>query len=902
MIKKIPDIPLCFFCVKPAGQLGLHEVMTLELGTRVRECVQALSDDRLLAKLATCDMVAIEAKYHSSCLTQLYNRRRSYERAQYSSVSLPSSSSVDVTHGIVFAELIAYINDVRSVSDIRPVFKLVDLRKTYGNLLQQVDGEITGTASLNSTRLKDKLLEHFPYMRSQTDGHHVLMVFDDDIGTAMFKACSRDFDQDAICLSRAAEIVRHEIFGNRSKWSFNGSFKFSANCNDNSVPNTLLALVSMILQGPSIDVHSLHQHIPAAENIAQLIVFNSVQHNRSTNHNQVAVAVRHNKTQETPLPLYIGLSVHAATRKKSLIDKLFDVGVCVSYDRLMSILSDLASGVCQRFEEEQAVCPLNFKGNLFTTAAVDNIDHSPSSTSAQRSFHGTGISLQQHPDVDTPGNDRNIAFLKDVTQTKSYSNLPVAYTSVPPVRLVTDKPSVSSFTGHFTQTGMYLTDAVKADNAWLDDIWQKWQKCSFDSDSVVSWSVYNAQNPAPVQHALSLCGMLPLFHENAHNVSMIRHSMDVVKAAVSKLNPGQVPLKRNKLSFFATPKPTTASKMKSKVIAARNDSVLFSRLYIACQIRNTDLDEFFRHENQVFPPSLSDAGSLHLGTKSDLLSCLSNVCQPMLTSPCVDALVIDGAAIVNMLQPKSAGTFADYANLIFIPYIRSQLAHVKRIDIVWDRYDTVSLKGLTRAKRGFGMRRQVTESAPVPHNWHDFLRNDDNKTALFTFLAQRVSRMPKDLDKHVVVTLDTTVLTTMANYDIAQLSPCTHEEADTRIFLHVADLVRAGNSKIVIKTVDTDVVVLAIAFQQKIACLELWVALGTGQNLRYIPAHELACILGPERACALPMFHAFTGCDTVSAFIGRGKKTCWEVWNKYPDVTVIFNELSKLPPSYPIPV
>src|SRR6218665_3107955 len=65
---KIPSIPLCFFCDKPAGQLGLHEVMTLDLGTRVRECALALSDDRLLAKLATCDMVAIEAKYHSSCL------------------------------------------------------------------------------------------------------------------------------------------------------------------------------------------------------------------------------------------------------------------------------------------------------------------------------------------------------------------------------------------------------------------------------------------------------------------------------------------------------------------------------------------------------------------------------------------------------------------------------------------------------------------------------------------------------------------------------------------------------------------------------------------------------------------------------------------------------------------
>jgi len=89
-------------------------------------------------------------------------------------------------------------------------------------------------------------------------------------------ACNEDINQDAICLSRAAEIVRREIFGDRPKWSFNGSFQFPANCNDNSVPNTLLALVSMILEGPSIDVQSLQQNVHAAASIAQLIVFNSV--------------------------------------------------------------------------------------------------------------------------------------------------------------------------------------------------------------------------------------------------------------------------------------------------------------------------------------------------------------------------------------------------------------------------------------------------------------------------------------------------------------------------------------------------------------------------------------------------------------------------------------------------
>jgi hypothetical protein len=85
----------------------------------------------------------------------------------------------------------------------------------------------------------------------------------------------------------------------------------------------------------------------------------------------------------------------------------------VSNEYVMSVVTDLASGVCQQFEVDQACCPLNFKGNLFTTAAVDNSDHNPSSTNAHGSFHGTGISLQQHPGLTASGSERSLhhAFL-----------------------------------------------------------------------------------------------------------------------------------------------------------------------------------------------------------------------------------------------------------------------------------------------------------------------------------------------------------------------------------------------------------------------------------------------------------------------------------------------------------
>ena len=39
------------------------------------------------------------------------------------------------------------------------------------------------------------------------------------------------------------------------------------------------------------------------------------------------------------------------------------------------------------------------------------------------------------------------------------------------------------------------------------------------------------------------------------------------------------------------------------------------------------------------------------------------------------------------------------------------------------------------------------------------------------------------------------------------LAPCNHEEADTRIIVHIADAVSRGYDQIIVRTVDTDVVV-----------------------------------------------------------------------------------------------
>ena len=46
---------------------------------------------------------------------------------------------------------------------------------------------------------------------------------------------------------------------------------------------------------------------------------------------------------------------------------------------------------------------------------------------------------------------------------------------------------------------------------------------------------------------------------------------------------------------------------------------------------------------------------------------------------------------------------------------------------------------------------------------------------------------------------------------------------------------------------------------------------------------------------ALPFWFALTGCDFVSMFGGRGKKTAWYVWQKYPKVTEVLKRQNIFP-------
>ncbi len=119
-----------------------------------------------------------------------------------------------------------------------------------------------------------------------------------------------------------------------------------------------------------------------------------------------------------------------------------------------------------------------------------------------------------------------------------------------------------------------------------------------------------------------------------------------------------------------------------------------------------------------------------------------------------------------------------------------------------------------------------------------------------------------------------------------------HEEADTRMFLHAAHafaitFVRGSPVTVVLRTVDSDVVIAALCIFAKLLSINpagnLWILLGTGENKVSYHINAIFTNLGPDKALALAYFSTLTGCDTVSSFFNKGKKGCYKAWASLPD-------------------
>ena len=128
-----------------------------------------------------------------------------------------------------------------------------------------------------------------------------------------------------------------------------------------------------------------------------------------------------------------------------------------------------------------------------------------------------------------------------------------------------------------------------------------------------------------------------------------------------------------------------------------------------------------------------------------------------------------------------------------LPTIQAYSTKYKRKDIVFEVYRPSSLKAETRSKRG----QRVTRKGNIPSNWRNILRENDNKAELFNFLADKIARVATP---NVVIVTKEEDAVSNRTLDLTGVAPCSQEEADMQIVVHVRHATKAGSKDIAVKT------------------------------------------------------------------------------------------------------
>ena len=376
----------------------------------------------------------------------------------------------------------------------------------------------------------------------KSDRKNSLLVFNDGLQKLLKDTITyRDFDSQAILMAQLAKVMRQEIV-NCKPFQFSGEFPLK--CQENSIPTTLKTFISMLLNGPDVQDQD-NCEFQACLTIPQLVCFNMKSRRPSTESNQ------HHKDRETPLPLYIGLNIHTQTRSKKILNCLHILSISISYKRVIEVENSLGSSICKRFEDEGIVCPSQLRKGLFTVGALDNIDHNLSSTTAQGSFHGTGISIFQFPTVSNYGICRDpLVILSDLNSTE-YS-LPERYTNIPAVTCKINKLALPQV--RCTEIEGHLARAKKEELKWTDHAMQMLSKDKVETGDYLSWAAFHASVQSDPVDPITLISLLPLLPEKAATIAMIKHGMNILKQITSYLNPGQTPVMAFDQPLFALAK------------------------------------------------------------------------------------------------------------------------------------------------------------------------------------------------------------------------------------------------------------------------------------------------------------------------------------------------------------
>ena len=380
---------------------------------------------------------------------------------------------------------------------------------------------------------------------------------------------------------------------------------------------------------------------------------------------------------------------------------------------------------------------------------------------------------------------------------------------------------------------------------------------------------------------------------DAYKIGKQAHERFLQERLQKKSTPYTSSLKKLKLSTFQD-----MAKVSSKETgedSMNSDQELFSRLLAISQTRSIDLKDIFKHELGLYPRSMAKPnGHPHKPDKSKLAGILLQGVQDIEDIPYSAAWIYDGLALLHGITSVPE-TFEELASMVFW-LMYSQNSDRSRSDFVCDDHPRKTIKVYEREKRSAGsFIVQIRNGKQrTPDQWEKYLRNGENKDTLVRFLLQewQHEKYQQRLEQRSLYVSHEgkCYLITSTGCKIVEPLNNNHIEADTRMMLHANHAAQQGHHTIIIRSADTDVLVLGTYFAKQIPT-NMFIHRRTATSCKYYDLRAVADKLGPDLCAALPGFHSFTGSDCTSGFFGVGKPTAFKVLNKDPEFQAAMKSL-----------
>ena len=359
------------------------------------------------------------------------------------------------------------------------------------------------------------------------------------------------------------------------------------------------------------------------------------------------------------------------------------------------------------------------------------------------------------------------------------------------------------------------------------------------------------------------------------------------------------PVKRMNLKVMSDMNKTIRVKTaKNKVVEYKQQGNIAFQLLVwsQSQDRRIDMKELMAFPLTPIPYSIGTADGFL--AKTDKAKGYHH-----LTKDIEDAVVLQGERTLVIEDGN-----ASFYYMKELPDNFNQISHKvfdimsKNPDVIFstDMYKDDSVKAMERKRRGCAEKLIIKgENTKKPADWKEFLTNDQNKKQFIEILltvwsSDRFADKLKGRSVTLICEGRAYCLSsedgkTTLKTEIRSLAS-TQEETDSRVVLYCIYGKENGYKVVRVKSPDSDIfsILLHYAYATEIT---IHFETGAGNKRRLIDMTELAHRYTQQHCTALMALHAFTGCDSTSAFKGIGKIKPIKTLQKMPKFELVLAQL-----------